>query len=189
MTRVTTPSNRNLDSRISDKDIKIASARSVREWMDIYIEILIASLQEIEKQHPGDSGIYEKFRTESRPRLRRLVRDFETAGLSLTDEIEFEGCHIVPGQPHPIWENSNRPCISFIWPDGQTLQFVGADAISAVGFMIFWMAHQDAVLGAKQDQPTGESRLILPGEADHKAYFDAKLKDLKENSKRKSPGE
>ena len=168
--------DRDLNSRISDSDARIASARTIREWMEIYVEILELSLREIEKQHPDDDSVYQKYKTESRPRLKRILRDFEVAGLNLMDEIEFEGVHVVPGQAHPIWEDSGRPYIAFYWPDGQALQFVGDDAISAVGFFIFWQAHQDPVLGAKVEG-SGESRIINPGEADHKAYFKAKAED------------
>jgi len=169
------PTERNLNSRISESDIVKAASRSIREWMAIYLELLEQGLKRIEEQHPGDDTIFKKYQTESRPRIRRILRDFEAAGLNLMDEIEFEGCNIVPGH-HPIWEDSGRRYIKFIWPDGQELMFVDETAISAVAFFIFWQAHQEPVLGAKADKE-GESRIILPGEADHNAYFKAKAED------------
>lgn len=160
---------------LPEDQVKIATARSVAEWMEIYIEVLVRTLEGPDFEGVELKGVLaERFRGETLPRLRRIVRDFQVAGLSINEEIEVEGIHLIPGQK-PIWENPNRPEVKFIWPDGSELKFQGASAISAVGFFEFWAKHQIPVIGLK----SGKRRIIAPGSQEEQDYFAAKERDLR----------
>lgn len=161
---------------LPEEEIKVACARTVAEWMDIYREILVERLKMLIKDQPSIEGItWENYRHHTVLRLRRIVRDFMAAGLDLRDDIEVSGIHLVPGHP-PLWEDPNNPVVTFYWPDGQTLTFQGESALSAVGFFEFWSKNQTVIKGPKE----GQSRIIKPGEAEHRSYFDAKAKDQAE---------
>lgn len=158
---------------LPEDQIKIATARSVRDWMEIYIEVLARALEGDILQVELKGVVAERFRGETLPRLRRIVRDFEVAGLTINDEIEVEGIHLVPGQ-RVIWEDPNRPEVKFIWPDGSELIFQGESAVSAVGFFEFWAKHQIPVTGLE----AGKRRLITPGSAEEQEYYSAKAREL-----------
>jgi len=160
------------ESLLPEEQIKIAAAKSVEEWMEVYIEVIVRVMSQMTEE--SLSGvIYERFRSETVPRLRRIVRDFRTAGLTIHDEIEVEGIHLIPGQ-RPLWEDTQRPEVKFIWPDGSELKFQGESAISAVGFFEFWAKHQIPLTGVK----AGKRRIITPGSEEERDYFEAKERDL-----------
>lgn len=161
----------NSGSLLPEEQLRVAAARTVADWMNIYIEVVLRTLEKITGEEI-QGQLYEKFRGETIPRLRRIVRDFEAAGLTIYDEIEVEGIHLIPGH-RPLWEDPSRPEAKFIWPDGSELRFQGESAISAVGFFEFWAKHQIPITGVKG----GQRRIITPGSTEEQSYFTAKERD------------
>lgn len=158
---------------LPEEQIKIACARTIEEWIDIYTEIVVRNLQYLEQQEPALKGIiWERWRSEGKPRLRRICRDFRSAGLLLSEDIEVSGIHLRPNHP-VIWENPANPVVTFHWPDGSTITFRGDDAISAVGFFQFWVSQKELFEAPAE----GKGRIITPGSREEQAYFDAKRRD------------
>lgn len=157
---------------LPEHQIKAALARSACEWMEIYIEVLIETLKKIIAQQPAIEGkVMEDFRGDTRPRLRRIAREFDSAGFILTDDVEVEGPQPGPGG-QPLWPDTTNPVVVFSTPEGKHLAFKGIDAPSALGFVQFWLQHAELVKGHKP-----QSRIIQPGSAESVSYFSEKKKD------------
>ena len=168
----------NTGTLLPEERLKVAAARTISEWMEIYIEVIARTLEAKAFNQEGLKGVVkERFMGETIPRLKRIVRDFEVAGVTLHDEIDVSGIHLVPGYP-PLWDDPNRPEVIFYWPDGQELKFQGKEALSAVGFFEFWQKHLIPIRGVKG----GQRRIIQPGSAEEKEYFDAKNKDMQKGT-------
>lgn len=165
------------DPLLNPQQLKAAKARTVREWMEIYIEILIERLKQIEATRPDLHPMaMSTFRTEARPAMRRIASAFEGAGLELTEEMEFEGAHPHPderiGWNDPTWVSVPEKA-TYFWPDGSSLSFTGADARHSLGFFLFWQNYQMPVIG----MPQGGEKRILTGGVDYDRYFAAKKAD------------
>ena len=156
---------------LPEQQIRAALARTARDWMEIYVEVIMETVRQIVEQQPSLEGkVMEDFRGSTRPRLRRIAREFDAAGFALTDDLEIQGAHPGPGG-QPLWEDSTNPVVVFSTPDGRQLIFAGEDAPSALGFMQFWLQH--APLVKQQEQ---KSRIINPGDPGYDEYFRAKAK-------------
>lgn len=155
--------------------------KSVRQWGDIYIELMEQILRQIETENPQAHPMaFSNFTTSVRPGIRRIVSAFESAGLDLSEDIEVEGP--VPTQsamagfpPDISWPNPAKPKATYFWPDGSRLSFEGEDAIRSVAFFMFWQNHQD--VHQAQAKNAGQRRLILPGDRDYTNYITAKKAD------------
>lgn len=158
---------------LPEDKLQQARTKAIQYWMDLYLQILE---QELKRQEASGLDkaklIFHQYRTETRPRLLKIARRFQDAGLDLAEEMEFEG-----PRPHPqgrdvVWPNPRHPKVTFYWPDGHDLVFTGREALSAMGFFLFWQNYQTALLPRQQ-----ESRIIMPGDKEHRDYFQAKAAD------------
>lgn len=176
---------------MSDLELAAANARAqskalmastTKEWMDIYIELIEATLKATERQSGRNPEAFSEFTTAVRPRLRRIATRLDAYGLSLTDEIDIEGMTFEP--PNKIgWDNPNRPTTTLIWPDGQSVTFVGDEATSCAAFLMWWQSMQ-AGLFAERGLQLGilgknEVRTLGPGDPDYENYRKAKEADLR----------
>jgi hypothetical protein len=158
---------------IPEEKMKIAVAKTVRDWMQIYIETIARSMESEAMQDQLHGVVFEQFKNETRPRLNRILAEFEAAGLDLHDDIEVQGVEIKNYQMQ--WFAPKAPWVIFFWPDGRKLKFQGLDAASAVGFFWFWQTHQIPFAPPQG----GQRRIIVPGSAEEQAYFRAKTEDLR----------
>ena len=156
---------------LPEQQMRAALARSARDWMEIYLEVIMETAKKIIAQQPAIEGtVMEEFRGHSRPRLRRIAREFDAAGFVLTDDMEVQGAHPGP-DGRPLWEDASNPVVVFSTVEGKQLVFVGEDAPSALGFVQFWMQH-----GVMMREKKQQSRIIQPGEPGYAEYFAAKNK-------------
>ena len=149
---------------LTETEAKIALRRTVPEWMEMYASVIHQGLI----ARNADGQAMETWRNEVRPRLKRIAGRFQVAGLVLSEEMEFAGPVVTP--QGIIWPKPHDPRIVFFWPDGSDLRFAGPDALSAVGFFVWWSNLQTPILGAK----VGEAREVLPGSIDHDHYMRGK---------------
>lgn len=158
---------------LPEQQIKAALARSARDWMEIYIEVLMETVKKIIAQQPAIEGkVMEDFRGETRPRLLRIAREFDAAGFILTDDVDVEGPQPGPGG-QPLWPDTTNPVVVFSTAEGKHLAFRGVDAPSALGFVQFWLQHSELVKGHKP-----RTRIIQPGSAEAVSYLNAKRSEL-----------
>lgn len=163
--------------QLSEAQLKAAKARTVPEWMEIYLGLIEADLKRIEKANPSQHApVFEEYRNTGRPRLRRIASVFQNAGLVLDERLTFTGCQPVntPQGPNVIFDNPTSPWVEFAWPDGSKITFRGVDALSAVGFIMWWSNFQLPIIGSGDE---GRRRIINPGETEHLDYMKAKAED------------
>lgn len=156
---------------------KAALARTVTEWMEIYLEVLEANLKQIEQTHPEHHGrIFAEYQQTARPQLRHIAKEFQKAGLSLSEEMEFEGPEIGPFGPNGEmalrWPDPAMK-VTYFWPDGKSkLSFEGEYAQRSIGFFMFWQNYQTPLMPAQEG-----GKRILTGGAEYDNYFKNKKAD------------
>lgn len=156
--------------------VKAASARTPVEWMEIYIELIETDLRRIEKEQGTNREIFSAYVSNTRPRLRRIGRQLQAAGLSLVDELRIIEPVVDIHSGDVLWGAPMR-CV-FLWPDGQTCVFVEEAAGSAFAFFSWWKQFQDVTMRellVAQSKPT--TRILESGDPGYEAYMRAKHKD------------
>jgi hypothetical protein len=158
------------DGMLPEEQMRAANAKSVRDWVDIYLEVIVRVMEQSKASNMETKGVvWERFTGETRPRLRRIAHEFDSRGLVLSDELDISGVTPHPISGKPLWEDATHPWVVFHWEDRQ-VAFYGAEAPSALHFILWWQQH-----GLPLRRPRApKSRIINPGEAEHSAYFDAK---------------
>lgn len=155
---------------------KAALARDVADWMEIYTEIVRHQLEQMAAANLNDEGLlFEKWKSETRPRLRRVGKRFQEAGLVLDSRMQVEGVEVGRGGGLPIFLEPHKPWVRFFWPTGESLKFTGEDAVSAFGFFLWWSNFQVPILGPEN---VGQTKTYLPGDPEYDAYFAAKRADM-----------
>lgn len=156
------------DGLLPEDQIRAANARSVRDWVDIYLEVIVRVMEQSEASNMETKGlVWERYTRETRPRLRRIAREFDSRGLELSDELDISGVTPHPVSKMPLWEDASRPWVVFHWEDGRQVAFYGNDAPSALFFILWWQQHGLPLRPKKE----AKSRIIMPGEAEHSDYF------------------
>jgi len=162
------------DHIIGGIERKAALARTTRDWMDIYIQVVENVLKDTEATEEARRQLHERFLV-SRSRLRKIGKAFHKAGLTLDERMEIEGVAPPsgPGQ-QPVWDTPRRPRVAFIWPDGSQISFINEEALSAFGFFLWWSNFQSRLVA---DTATPKRRIIQPGDPEHRSYMHHKRRD------------
>jgi len=143
---------------------RAALARTARDWMDIYIEV-------IERQLPSGPEVFEQWTKVNRPRLRKIGDRFTSAGLTLDERIEGIRTFRPPNDIHFL--TPSNPYVTFHWPDGQSLTFRDTRAGSAMAFWVWWSNFQLPIIGPSE----GKTRNIIAGSPEYRSYMEAKRRD------------
>jgi hypothetical protein len=165
--------------RLTKARLRAVSARTPKEWMEIYFEVKELMWKHIERTNPQMHGVvWSNWTTVARPALKRVAATFQAMGLDMSEDMEFAGCEVINGEPH--WHTPDSPRISYFWPDGQEVRFEGDEALWSIAFFMWWQNFQISVLDRTRQRvlQEGAVRTLKKGDKDHKAYFDAKRRDI-----------
>lgn len=156
--------------------VKAASARTPVEWMEIYIELLETDLRRIERDQGSNREMFSAYASSTRPRLRRIGRQLQAAGLSLVDELRIIEPIVDINSGNVFWGVPER-CV-FQWPDGQTSVFTHDAAGSAFAFFSWWKQFQEVTMQELLVARSGpKTRILERGDPEYDGYMQAKQQD------------
>lgn len=175
-------------------ELAAAAARTPEDWVDIFQSVIEFSVKSTLEASGMGGEVLERL-SESRSAFKVVRSRFQSHGLPLSENLEFEGpeLHIDEKTGHDIgitWPQGRW--VKFHWPDKSMLEFRGYPAFVAIMFIRWWsqfvMLHQQQAAALAGTTAAAPSRLIEPGSPEWDRYYSAKHADM-EKQRRGSQGE
>jgi hypothetical protein len=165
-------------------ELAAAEARTPGEWVDIYQSVVEFGVQSTLEASGEGGQVLEKL-AEPRAAFKQVKHKFQSHGLPLSEELEFEGpcLHLDEQTGMDIgvtWPQGRW--VRFFWPDKSTLEFRGYQALVAFTFIRWWAQfaklHQAQAAAASGAPAAAPARIIEPGSPEWQRYYSAKHVDM-----------
>jgi hypothetical protein len=160
-----------------------AKARTPGDWFDIYNSIVEHGVKTTMESN-GEGALAAERLRERKGAAKEVRHILESHGMPLSEAIEIEGPYVTNDERGITTQVSwpQGQWMRLHWPDHSTVEFRGAKAWVALGFIMWWeQFHQQfkALEDSKAPQPVVKRRLIEPNSPEWKNYFGAKARDQK----------